>query len=167
MTESHTSAPLELSQESRAFIDDFATAFSAMNAGRMVGRVLGLMLIVDEPYLSSEQIVQALGASAGSVSTATRELQTVGFIKRHTVSGDRRHYFRVEDDAWGAFLAGERVYLRRMSAAFKTGLSELPDEAESPRKRLRNAARYMDWLEGYHRQILNDWEAYRDREGND
>jgi hypothetical protein len=152
----------ELDDETRTFVEDFASSWESANNARMDGRVLGLLIIVDEPYLSSAQIAQLLQASTGAVSMATRALVTVGFLKRHSLPGDRAHYFRVEDDVWGTFLSGEREYLRRMKGTVAGGLDLVPAEAAGPRTRLRNAQRYMTWLEGYHRKMLADWEAYRD-----
>ena len=152
----------ELDDATRTFVEDFASSWESANNARMDGRVLGLLIIVDEPYLSSARIAHLLQASTGAVSMATRALVTVGFLKRHALPGDRAHYFRVEDDVWGTFLSGEREYLRRMKGTVIGGLGLVPADAAGPRTRLRNAQRYMTWLEGYHRKMLADWEAYRD-----
>ncbi|MEG3616118.1 transcriptional regulator [Isoptericola haloaureus] len=152
-----------LDAERLEFIENFASAWEAQNGARMDGRVLGLLLISDEPFMSSARIARLLHASAGAISMSTRALVTVGFIVRHTVPGERRHYFRVEDDVWGAFLAGEREYLRRMAAVIRSGLQMEAGRREGPHTRLTNANRYMTWLEGYHRKMLEDWYAYRDQ----
>jgi hypothetical protein len=157
----------ELDDATRTFVEDFASSWESANNTRMDGRVLGLLIIVNESYLSSARIAHLLQASTGAVSMATRALVNVGFIKRHALPGDRSHYFRVEDDVWGAFLSGEREYLRRMKGTVVRGLGLVPDEAAGPRTRLRNAQRYMTWLEGYHRKMLADWEAYRDAANDD
>ncbi|MCU1407893.1 MAG: transcriptional regulator [Glaciihabitans sp.] len=166
-TSSGTVAPLtELDDAVRTFVEDFASSWESTHNARMDGRVLGLLMIIDEPFVSSAQIAHLLQASTGAVSMSTRSLVSVGFLKRHTVPGDRAHYFRVEDDVWGTFLSGEREYLRRMKGAVIGGLGIIPDGAAGPRTRLRNAERYMTWLEGYHRKMLLDWEAYRDSDEN-
>ncbi|WP_108723838.1 GbsR/MarR family transcriptional regulator [Cellulomonas timonensis] len=152
-----------LDETSQRFVEEFGLAWEGMHSTRMEGRVIGLLMIIDEPYLSSAQIGSLLRASAGAVSTSTRRLGDAGFIKRHMIPGDRSHYFRVEDDIWGGFLAGERAYLVRLSDAITTGFATLDsDEDHPPRRRLTNARNYMTWLAGYHRKMLADWEAYRD-----
>jgi DNA-binding transcriptional regulator GbsR (MarR family) len=128
----------------------------------MEGRVLALLLIVDEPYLSSARIADLLQASAGAVSMSTRALVNLGFLKRHAIPGDRSHYFRTEDDVWGGFLAGERDYVRRINSTLEFGLDVLPEDASRPRTRLTNALRYMTWLVGHHRKMLAEWQEYRD-----
>lgn len=151
-----------LDAETTAFIENFATAWDSKNSSRMEGRVLGLLLISDEPYMSAHRIGQLLQASAGAISMATRSLVAIGFMNRHTVPGDRRHFFRVEDDVWGAFLAGERDYLQRMAVVVRGGMNTTAGRRPGPRRRLVNAALYMTWLQGYHRKMLEDWHAYRD-----
>jgi len=152
----------EPDEATRAFIEDFAYSWGASGNPRMDGRVLALMLIIDSPYLSSSQIADLLKASSGAVSMSTRSLVNIGFLKPHSIPGDRNRYFRMEDDVWGGFLSGERDYVRRVTSTFEYGLDILPEGASAPRIRLTNARRYMIWLAGYHRKMLGDWESYRD-----
>lgn len=154
--------PDRLDDERTRFVEDFASAWESQQGMRMNGRVLGLLLISDEPYMSAARMARLLRASAGAISMSTRALASVGFITRHTVPGDRRHHFRVEDDVWGAFLAGERDYLRRMAGVIRTGLQLEAGRTSSPHTRLVNADRYFTWLETYHRKMLDDWRAHRD-----
>lgn len=151
---------LAMTPEQLGWIEQFSLTWEGTNSARMEGRVVGLLMIADRPYLSSQQIAQLLAASAGAVSTATRRLVEVGFIQRHAIAGDRNHYFRVEDDIWGRWLASERNYLPRLQRVLDQALTGGP--AEGPARRLRNARNYMEWLAGYHRKMLADWEAYRD-----
>ncbi|MFE7508166.1 GbsR/MarR family transcriptional regulator [Promicromonospora sp. NPDC057488] len=148
------------------FVEQFALTWGASHSPRMEGRIVGLLMIVDRPYLSSQQIAKLLKASAGAVSTSTRRLVETGFVKRHAVLGDRQHYFRVEDDIWGSFLASERAYLGHLRNVIDDGLA-IAGEADGPHKRLVNARNYMEWLAGYHRKMLADWEAYRDAQPAD
>jgi hypothetical protein len=155
-------ADLTMSPDQLAWIEQFALTWEGTNSARMEGRVVGLLMIADRPYLSSQQIAQLLTASAGAVSTATRRLVEVGFIQRHAIAGDRNHYFRVEDDIWGRWLASERNYLPRLQRVLDEGLAASGPADQGPHRRLRNARNYMEWLAGYHRKMLADWEAYRD-----
>ncbi len=155
--------PEALDEATSAFVEDFAYAWGATGTPRMEGRVLGLLLVIDEPYLSSARIADLLQASTGAVSMSTRALVNVGFIKRHTIPGDRNHYFRTEDDVWGSFLAGERDYVQRTIATLEYGLDVLGDEPSAPRTRLTNARSYLNWLVGHHRKMLAEWHEYRDR----
>jgi len=151
-----------LGERARRFIEEFALSWETWSSPRMEGRIVALLMIIDEPYLSSSQIASLLKASAGSVSTSTRRLVEVGFVRRHAIAGDRNHYFRVEDDIWGGFLASEQAYLARLGDAIETGFTSVDGEGEAPLRRLRNARNYMDWLSGYHTKMQADWAEYRD-----
>jgi DNA-binding transcriptional regulator GbsR (MarR family) len=122
--------------------------------------VLGYLMVSNKPFVSSAELAKALTASAGSISTTTRGLIELGFILRHVVPGDRSHYFKVNDDIWGSFLAGERRYLDRQRQLLEEMLTALPTGLPGPRKRLRNARNYMEWLASYHRKMLADWQEY-------
>lgn len=151
----------ELEPGALAWVEEFALTWDGSHSARMEGRIVGLLMIADAPYLSSQQIATLLSASAGAVSTGTRRLVEVGFIKRHVVTGDRNHYFRVEDDIWGSWLATERLYLPKLQRVIGEGLAHA-GSASGPRTRLDNAGHYMEWLAQHHRQMLAEWEAYRD-----
>lgn len=162
MNQSPESAEPVLDDDAREWIEQFASTWDNANSAPMEGRVVALLMIVDRPYLSSQQIATLLTASAGAVSTATRHLVEIGFILRHSIPGDRNHYFRAEDDIWGSWLASERTYLPRLQRVIDSGLIAAPDTDPGPRRRLLNARNYFEWLAGYHRQMLADWEAHRD-----
>lgn len=152
-----------LDDKTLQFIEQFALVWASTGNPRMEGRIVGLLMIVDVPYLSSTQIASLLHASAGAISVSTRQLVDIGFIKRHVVPGDRNHYFRVEDDIWGSFLSGERNFLSRLQDVIDTGFAVVPsDDMHGPHRRLTYARLYMTWLTGYNRKMLADWQAYRD-----
>lgn len=137
----------------------------AVRGSPMEGRVLGYLMLSNAPKVSSSELSQALRASTGSISTATRVLLADGFIKRVSVAGERTYYFAVEDDIWGAFLAGERPHLARRERFAEKALVLLGAGDEVPRRRLAYMRDYMSWLATYHRKMLADWEQHkRDRD---
>jgi DNA-binding transcriptional regulator GbsR (MarR family) len=162
MTRQNRARPARLPDDERArLVEEMGLIWEELGSARMDGRIVGYLMLSNEPYVSSSQLSAALHASAGSISTATRRLADVGFIKRVAVTGERSHYFRAEDDVWGAFLAGERRYLRRRVAFAAEALEALQPGDEAPKRRLANMRDYMTWLEQAHRQLLEDWEKYK------
>jgi hypothetical protein len=145
------------------FVEDFGLYWQDQGNPRMEGRLLAYLIIGDQPYVSSADLAKALQASAGSISTAARRLADVGFIKRHAVPGDRSHYYRVEDDVWGSFLAGERRYLGRQIGIAEAALAGIGTADTPTRRRLENMRDYMVWLEERHHQMGRDWEAFKAR----
>ncbi|MEJ5914517.1 GbsR/MarR family transcriptional regulator [Pseudokineococcus sp. 1T1Z-3] len=167
----------------RRFVEDFGMLWATSGAPRMEGRVLAYLMVAAAPQSSSAELAQALGASPGSVSTTTRHLADVGFVQRRSLPGDRAHYFTVDDDVWGAWLASERRYLSRQAGVIERAMDDLAggaegadppaaegqDAAEGRRRalrRLRNGRNYMRWLQGYHDQMLRDWSVYKTEHGD-
>ena len=70
---------------------------------RMVGRILGWLLICDPPEQSAGDLARALHASKGSISTATRVLLRLGFVVRWRLPGERFDRFRAQPEAWEEF----------------------------------------------------------------
>jgi DNA-binding transcriptional regulator GbsR (MarR family) len=155
--------PLEA--ERRAFADEFATMWGKTGAPFMDGRVLGYLMIMRRPFISSADLAEVLGASAGSVSMSTRRLVDAGFIKRHVIPGDRSHYFNADVDIWGSWLSGERRYLDRQRQTIEAGMALL-EASDDPAdrdayRRMQNGRDYMAWLRDYHHKMLEAWEAFK------
>jgi hypothetical protein len=145
----------------REFAEEWGLFWEGAGSPRMEGRILGYLLIMEQPHISSADLASVLNASAGSVSMSTRRLLEAGFIKRQSVPGDRSHYFRTEADVWGSWLAGERKYLEKERDLLESGLALLTPDDENARQRLVNGRDYMTWVISYHKKMLADWEAVK------
>ncbi|MGM1016964.1 MAG: GbsR/MarR family transcriptional regulator [Actinomycetota bacterium] len=154
----------ELSDEIRTFIDRFTDAWELMRGKRMTGRVLALLIITDEPYLSSVDLARLLNTSSGTISTATRVLLGSGYITKVSTPHNRLMNFRAEDDVWGAFLSREKLGLQRMEEVLRAARSTPSGSKEEPARRLRNGNRYMAWVDQHHRNVLKQWHMYRDQD---
>ncbi|NED97493.1 transcriptional regulator [Phytoactinopolyspora alkaliphila] len=166
-TSSTDSAPVpgadRLDDNQRArYAEEIGVLFNDRGWPRMEGRVLGYLVMSNAPHVSTAELIESLRASAGSISAATRALGQAGFIKRVTVPGDRSHYYRVEDDVFGTFLATEHQYLILRARGVEDILSALGGNEEGPRKRLENMRDYLVWLRDYHHgQMLDAWERHK------
>lgn len=145
----------------RQFAEDISLVWEMAGTSRMDGRVLGYLMIMDREFISSADLAKALNASAGAVSMATRRLLDTNFIRRHSVPGDRSHYFKAEEDPWGSFLANERRYFEREIRTLDEGILWLKPEETGARVRLTNGRDYLRWVMDYHHKMLADWEAHK------
>ncbi len=89
-----------------AFADELATLMPGWPP--MAGRMLGLLLMTDEPYLSSRDLMDQLGASSAWISNMGRFLAERGVVERTVSPQTRRDLFSVRRDAW-AHLARETL----------------------------------------------------------
>ena len=80
-------------------IENFGQYFENYKLPRILGRVYGLLLLTDQPYLGLDQIVTELKVSKASVSTVVRQLVGFMMIEKVTRPGDRRDYYQVSPKA--------------------------------------------------------------------
>src|SRR5205807_610261 len=93
----------------QALMDRFVEEVGMMleleaGAPRMVGRVLGWLLVCDPPEQSAADLADHLQASRGSISTATRVLLRMGLLERTRVRGERFDRFQARPGAWDEVL---------------------------------------------------------------
>lgn len=106
-----------------ALIDEMGRAFMSLGYPRMAGRLLAALMLSGEEAETLESLSARAGASAGTVSTMTRLLIADGLVSRNGRDGDRRSFYRVTEDPWGALLE------RRLAPL--TELAELAETAEA------------------------------------
>src|SRR5258708_22093129 len=66
----------------------------------ITGRILGWLLICDPPEQSAGEIADAIGASPASLTTSMRLLTVGELVQRRHRPGERKTYYRIDDDAW-------------------------------------------------------------------
>lgn len=156
--------PRNLSAESRAsLVEEMGLIWSELGEPRMQGRVLGYLMLSNAPYVSSAELAEALHASTGSISTATKILVDAGFIVRVALAGQRSFFFRAEEDVWGAFLANEARYLRRRQLFAVRALEAMGPDDERPRTRFLNMRDYHEWLAEHRHETHEAWARYKQR----
>ncbi|MCL6249770.1 MarR family transcriptional regulator [Altererythrobacter sp. KTW20L] len=85
--------------EAQAFILHWGEMGSHWGVNRSVSQVHALLYLSDRP-LHAEEICDTLGLARSNVSTALKELQGYGIVRRQHVAGDRRDHFVAELDLW-------------------------------------------------------------------
>jgi DNA-binding transcriptional regulator GbsR (MarR family) len=85
--------------DARAFILHWGEMGTHWGVNRSVAQVHALLYLSERP-LDAEAIVQTLGLARSNVSTALKELQGYGIVRRVHIEGDRRDHFSAETDLW-------------------------------------------------------------------
>ncbi|MGF7168568.1 DNA-binding transcriptional regulator GbsR (MarR family) [Sphingobium xanthum] len=83
----------------KAFILHWGEMGTQWGVNRSVSQVHALLYLSDRP-LPADEIVDQLGLARSNVSTALKELQGYGIVRRVHVDGDRRDHFTAETDLW-------------------------------------------------------------------
>ena len=151
----------------QGYVEDFGVLFEGVGGSRMVGRVLGLLLVSEAPELSAEEIAGSLRASQGAISTATRTLVGTGLVRRRTRPGERRAYFGVNPDAWQETtrrqVAGSAAFREMADRGLALRKSDEP-EAGRGLKAMRDF--YAFW-ERELSEVLARWEQEKRRDAGE
>lgn len=69
---------------------------------RTMAEVHALLYIAGEP-MNTDDVMQGLGISRGNASMTLRDLEQWGIVSRVHIRGDRKEYFKAEQDVWKLF----------------------------------------------------------------
>lgn len=106
----------ESTDPARALVERMGILWESDGLPRIAGRIVGLLLLQDEPCSLSE-LADALGVSKASVSVDARRLEQHGFVIRVSRPGDRRDYYAIADDMLVRALAMKLETTRRLHGA--------------------------------------------------
>jgi DNA-binding transcriptional ArsR family regulator len=111
----------------------------------ITGRILGWLLICEEPEQSAGDIAAAIGASRASLTTNMRFLTGSGLVRRVTRRGGNAAYYRIDDDVWDALVRRRIASMMSFSRITADGMRLVGgDGARSGR--LRAAHEFFEWM---------------------
>jgi DNA-binding transcriptional regulator GbsR (MarR family) len=140
------------------FVEEMALVFEGEGLPRMYGRVVGHLLVCDPPEQSSAQLADALNASRGAISQATRALQQIGLVSRVPRPGTRAMYFELHPDGLNQMLHGSVARLRIARELADRGLDLLKNRSEESRSRIRAFRDVYAFMEAEFPKLLERWD---------
>ncbi len=143
------------------YLEEFGLMFGQFGLPRMLGRVLGVLMISDPPERSAEELAEELAASRGSISQTTRSLIQMGLVQRRSKPGERRDYFRVKPGAWHEIMRREMEALGAFRKTAERGLELLGSEDPDARRSLEEMRDFYVYWEREMPAVLERWEKER------
>lgn len=119
------------------FIEKMGLISQADGLPRIAGRILGALIMSDEPF-SFSQLSELLAVSRASVSTNTRLLVNLGMIERTTKRGERQDYFKLKENPYLSLKQGIQTRITHASEVLSDTQAKLPDELAGAKKRLHD-----------------------------
>lgn len=143
-------------QATAEFIERVARYLEDHGVARIGGRIYGYLLTQDGPR-SLDHLVDALGASKGSVSLNVRSLAQEGLVERVTVPGDRKDYYSLP--AGGATRPLELLLTRveQLNELYAWGHANGEISSPEARNRLRLTTPFLAHVHQQTTQMLSEW----------
>ena len=146
------------------FVEEVGLVFDHLGHPRMLGRILGWLMVCDPPQQSSAQLARALAASKGTISTMTRQLVKMGLLRRRSLPGDRKLYFQLQPRAMTEMFRQELAALSALSAVTERGQRILEGRPPQMSARLREVHDFCAFMERELPALLERWEKERGSE---
>ena len=140
------------------FIEDFGIFLESVGFSRIAGRIIGLLLVKGDP-MHLDQIANTLKVSRASISTNTRTLVAVQFLKEQARPGDRRTWFVVSPDAFMTRLDFMTLQFQAIQQLLSQGLSVVSEERPMARARLTEAIEFHKFLIDELQNALSRWHS--------
>ena len=143
----------------RRFVEETGDMMEEHGLSHMAGRVFGALQVCVPPYMSMDELAEELQASKGSISMATRMLLRVGVIEKLSLTGHRRHYYRVRPGIWMSLFAQRAEHLQQHRELASLGLAALEAEPIETKERLLEMIVFFDFVEEEMPRIVDRWKT--------
>lgn len=118
------------------FIERLGLITQAEGMPRIAGRILGVLVLFDEPY-SFSQLSEKLQVSRASISTNTRLLEALTIIERTTKLGERQDYFRLRTKPYMSLMRGIQTRMLHAQEVVEQAREQLPEQWSGAQERLQ------------------------------
>ena len=148
----------------RHYVEEWGMLFELLGANRMMGRILGWLLVCDPPGQTAKQIADGIGASISSISTATKSLVQGSMVQRVGIPGERSAHYHVKPGMWADMYKRRMGYTIAMRKLAEAGHGFLPAGDKKSSLRLREIASYCAFVEKEFPQLLDKWQQQWEKE---
>ena len=145
--------------EAQSFILHWGEMGTNWGVNRSVAQIHALLYLSDRP-LNAEEISETLKLARSNVSTALKELQSYGIVRRQHVTGDRRDHFVAETDLWELLMRISAERKRReidptieLLARLKDSIAERKDVPSHVRERIGRMHEFISTLTNWYDQV--------------
>lgn len=145
--------------EAQAFILHWGEMGTNWGVNRSVAQIHALLYLSDRP-LNAEDISEGLKLARSNVSTALKELQSYGIVRRNHVAGDRRDHFVAETDLWELLMRISAERKRReidptiaLLAQLKESMAQRKDVPPHVRERIGRMHEFISTLTNWYDQV--------------
>ena len=121
------STPQTVARVTRQLTETGGRTAQDLGLGRIVGQIL-VHLYLSPAECSLDDLARELGLSKAAVSIASRQLESLGLLRRSWKQGDRKTYYRTADDIATALHQGLLMLVRNKMALLATELKQAEDE---------------------------------------
>jgi len=138
---------MQLTEKQKELIEIIGVFHEQNGLQPALGRIIGLMMVVDTAEVTFDEIVESLSLSKSAVSSALTLLQTQNKVEYITKHGKRKRYFRLKKANWEQELKKGISSGLQFSTILDQVLAIRNDENPEYNKHLENVRDFMIFLQ--------------------
>jgi DNA-binding transcriptional regulator GbsR (MarR family) len=143
--------------------EEMGLFYERLGGPRMAGRLLGWLVVSDEPHFTAAGLAEVLQASKGSISTTTRLLEHGGILERFTRPGERKTYFRLRPQWWIYMFHRRTALLAQTKEMAQRWIERLDGTSAERVARLTEMRDFYEFMEREMPAMLERWFAEQKR----
>lgn len=141
-----------MTPEQEQFIEKTTQVIEQQGGQRIIGMILGALLIHERSELNAHELQDILHASRAAISQGCTTLEQIGFIEKVRRKGERKSYYRIREGMWEKItLQGVQKFTVLRETA-ELGLKVAPND------RLHEMQGYFQYWEEAYPRIIHEWQ---------
>lgn len=147
-----------LSKEQEEFIERIGVFHEQQGMQPLMGRILGLLMVLEETEATFDEIVEKLQVSKSAVSNALNFMQVKNFVAYRTKIGDRKRYFYLKlGETWENDIMKEILEMTKINDFFKEVLEIRGDKNPEFNQNIRCIYEFLEYLKEQLPKMLEDF----------
>ena len=141
----------------RDCIEKFGVYYKKTGHQPMVGRLMAYLMLAEPPHKTFEEIVEFLISSKSAVSNTLNMLMYMGIVDYVKFSGDRKRYFRLNQNAWNTMFEAQIQELSNLRGLVQEILNLRSDQYPELNQEISDFNSLLQLYEMEFPDILNQW----------
>jgi DNA-binding transcriptional regulator GbsR (MarR family) len=141
----------------RECIEKFGVYYKKTGHQPMVGRLMAYLMLAEPPQKTFEEIVEFLVSSKSAVSNTLNMLMYMGIVDYVKITGDRKRYFRLHQNAWNTMFEAQIQELSNLRGLVQEILDLRSEQFPELNQEISDFNSLLQLYEKEFPDILNQW----------
>jgi len=135
-----------ISEKKQELIERIGVYHEQRGMQPLMGRIVGLLLVLDEAEATFDEIVEYLNVSKSAVSNALNFLQLQGHLAYKTKPSERKRYFYLILENWEADMERKLCDISQISSFMKEVLKERRNNKPDFNQNISDICNFMEFF---------------------
>jgi len=159
-----------LTDVQQGLVEEFGTLYESYGFKRLKGLIVGLVLTQNDP-VSLDDITELLDRSKGPISSAVRDLATIGIIRKVNGPVARRDYYEADENLFynnfrhnmDIVRKNRRIAERYLKRLPSTAAADTPTDYAAMEANLEQMRAFYTLMESFYADFSKRWEEVRNQ----